>query len=276
VSPAGNQPRIVLIGGGENKDGDLLILSEVASLARPGALVLATMASGEPLRQWEIYSRVFKELGVTEVRHLAMDSREDAADPKRAAVLNGASCLFFTGGDQLKITSKLGGTALYAAIRAAHHGGELSLSGTSAGASAMGETMLVSAGNEQEESHKVKGAFLMARGLGLVRDMVIDQHFAQRARIERLVGAIAENPGVLGIGIDEDTAVILDGSDSMRIIGSGAVYVADGNAVTYSNVSENASERTLCLFDVRLHVLAHGTAFNVITRRPRGMETQEA
>lgn len=238
---------------------------------KPGALVLATLASAEPQVQWETYNRVFRELGIQDIRHLALESREGAADQKLASLLEGASCVFFTGGDQLLITSKLGGTALYSAIRSAHQRGELLLAGTSAGASAMGETMLVSHGNaliSEEESHKIKSAFFMAAGLGIVRDMVIDQHFAQRARIERLVGAIADNPGVLGMGIDEDTAVILDGSDKLSVIGSGAVYVADGTSVTYSNVSERASEKTLCLFDVRLHVLVHGTGFDVVSRRP--------
>jgi cyanophycinase len=141
------------------------------------------------------------------------------------------------------------------------------LAGTSAGASAMGQTMLVTDG-ASERSHKVKGAFYMARGLGFVGDLVIDQHFAQRARIERLMGAVAENPGVLGIGIDEDTAVILKGSEQFRVIGSGAVYVADGRDLTFSNVSEQASQRTLCVFDVKLHVLCHGASFDLATRRP--------
>jgi cyanophycinase len=98
--------------------------------------------------------------------------------------------------------------------------------------------------------------------------MIIDQHFAQRARIERLIAAVAENPAVLGLGIDEDTGVILEGEDRLVVTGSGAVYVADGHGVTYSNMSEQASGRTLCLFDVRLHVLCHNTGFDLKTRKP--------
>ena len=271
--PGGTQTRLILIGGSENKSGTGLILSEVAALTRDRALVLATLASEEPARQWETYSGIFKKLGIHDIRHLAIDSREEASDPKWSGVLSGAGCLFLTGGDQLKIVGKLGGTSLFAAIRSAHASGDLMLAGTSAGASALGETMLVSGGAE-EETHKIRGAFSMARGLGLVRDMVIDQHFAQRARIERLVGALAEDPGVLGIGIDEDTAVLLDEGGTMRVIGSGAVYVADGSSITYSNVCENPSERTLCLFDVRLHVLVHGTAYNRATRRPMALESK--
>jgi cyanophycinase len=108
----------------------------------------------------------------------------------------------------------------------------------------------------------------MSRGLGLVRDLIIDQHFAQRARIERLLGAVGENPGVLGIGIDEDTGVILEPDDCFDVIGSGAVYVVDGRALTHTNVSEQASRSTLCLFDVTLHVLDKHSGFDLKTRRP--------
>jgi hypothetical protein len=118
-----------------------------------------------------------------------------------------------------------------------------------------------------ETSHKVESSFFVARGLGLVPDLVIDQHFAQRARVERLVGAVAEDPGVLGIGIDEDTAVILE-HRMLRITGSGAVYVADGEGVTYTNVSERKPDRTLRLHDLRLHVLSQGSTFDLGTRRP--------
>jgi len=97
--------------------------------------------------------------------------------------------------------------------------------------------------------------------------MVIDQHFAQRARIERLLGAIAENPGVLGVGLDEDTAIVVNGP-RFHVIGSGAVYVADGNSISYTNVNEQSYDRTLCLFNVRLHVLSSGTGFEIASRTP--------
>jgi cyanophycinase len=261
-----NEPYVILIGGHEDKVGPRTILGEVALSARGQAIVIATLASEEAPRQWETYRSAFTELGVGDVRHLQIENRDDASNPKCEAILEGAGCIFFTGGDQLKITSKILGTSLYSNIRSAHENGSLALAGTSAGASAMGETMLVSTG-PPAEYHKVKSAFSMAHGLALVRDMVIDQHFAQRARIERLVGSIGENPGVLGIGIDEDTAVVIR-SECARITGAGAVYIVDGSGVTYSNVSERASESALCLFDVRLHVMVHGSSFNLITRRP--------
>ena len=203
------------------------------------------------------------ELG--EIQHLQIEAREGASDPKNLALIENASAVFFNGGDQLKLSSKLGGGRLLACMRRLYEERGGVIAGTSGGAAAIGATMLVS--HATESSHKVGGGCFMARGLGLVPDAVLDQHFAQRARIERLVGAVAEDPGVLGIGIDEDTAVIFE-DNVLRVIGSGAVYVADGQGVTYSNMSERTAEQTLRLYDLRLHVLSAGSTFHLGTRRP--------
>jgi cyanophycinase len=257
---------MVLIGGSEDKQGARLILSEVARRAGDGTMVIATLASEEPERQWERYRRIFTELGVKRLEHLAVADRQEVRESRLATIFDDATAVFFTGGDQVKITTKIGGTALFRRLRERYHEGVL-VAGTSAGASAMGETMLASRG-PLEESHKVENAFYMTRGLGLIADLVIDQHFAQRARIERLIGAIAENPGVLGIGIDEDTGVIVEPTGTFHVIGAGAVYAADGRGITHTNVSEQSKGHTLSLFDVTLHVLSHGTGLDLRTRRP--------
>jgi cyanophycinase len=257
---------LILIGGSEDKQGGRVILSEVARRVGDGTLVVASLASEQPEFQWERYQQVFSGLGVKRIEHLCAAGREEVMEPSRVRLLDDATAVFFTGGDQVKIASKLGGTPLLAALRERFAAGAL-VAGTSAGASAMGEAMLVSRGPE-ETSHKVEGAFYMTRGLGLISDLIIDQHFAQRARIERLIGAIAENPGVLGIGIDEDTGVILEPDGRFHVLGAGAVYIADGQGVTHTNVSETSGGHTLCLFDVALHVLNHGTGFDLGSRRP--------
>jgi cyanophycinase len=256
---------MILIGGSEDKAGDRGILRQVVARAGKGPFIVATLASEEPERQWEVYARIFRELGLRRLVHLDIRGREDALDPVQLEKVAGASGIFFTGGDQVRITTKLKGTELYARVRELFEGGTL-VAGTSAGASAMGTAMLVG-GSTKEESHKVGGAFYMAQGLGFVDDLIIDQHFAQRARIERLIGAVAENPGGIALGIDEDTAVVLDDQD-FSVIGAGAVYVADGRTVTHTNMSEAATGKTLCLFDATLHVLCRGSGFNLRTRRP--------
>lgn len=261
-----NPGTLIIIGGREDKKGQRLILKEVARRVGSGKLVIASVASQEPEAQWARYRRAFTELGVQQLEHLHIEQRSEAIDPARAEMLADANAIFFTGGDQVKITTKIGGTPIFQRVRQLYEEEGGLIAGTSAGAAAMGETMLVA--GSSDGSHKVESAFFMARGLGLIRDMVIDQHFAQRARIERLVAAVAENPSVLGIGIDEDTAVIVEQERCFTVVGSGAVYVADGHTVSYTNVAQNASDRTLCLFDVRLHVMSHDTQFDLQTRRP--------
>src|SRR3546814_2720087 len=101
----------------------------------------------------------------------------------------------------------------------------------------------------------------------LVRDAIIDQHFAERGRIGRLLGAVAKNPRVIGIGIDEDTAILLR-DDALEVLGSGAVYIVDGVGVTHSNIAEARPERALSMYDVRLHILSSGNRFDLASRRP--------
>jgi cyanophycinase len=256
-----------MIGGAEDKTGQKVCLQALARGAGTGKLVIATLASEEPEWQWATYSRLFSGLGVTSISHLTATAREDLSSPETLKLLTEASAVFFTGGDQLKITTLLGGTPAYDIIRALYKKRGGLIAGTSAGAAAMGQVMLMSTAVVGPETHKIRQAFMMARGLALIRDVVIDQHFAQRARIERLLGAVAENPAVLGLGIDEDTAIIVD-YQHFRVIGSGAVYVADGSAMTWTNVAERGPDSTLSIHDVRLHVLATGSSFDMAARRP--------
>ena len=178
-------------------------------------------------------------------------------------VLDDAAGIFFSGGDQLRITSQIGDTCIEEKIRRIYERGGV-VAGTSAGASVMSETMLVK--GSSKETHRI-GDLHMAPGMGLVPDVIIDQHFAERGRMGRLLGAVAHNPRVLGIGIDEDTAALVHG-EAMRVIGSGAVYVVDGSAVTYCNVAEAEAERALSMHDVRVHVLSTGDSYDLGRRRP--------
>ena len=202
-------------------------------------------------------------LGVTDLVELYVDERADSGDPEVLARLDGAAGVFFTGGDQLRISSQIGDTALEHRIRGLHQKGGI-IAGTSAGAAVMSETMLVK--GPGSESYRI-GEVHMAPGLGLIQDVIIDQHFAERGRYGRLLGAVAHNPRLLGVGIDEDTALLVqDGSG--EVVGAGAVYVVDGETATHSNIAEARSEDALSMFDVRMHVLAHGDRFEFTARRP--------
>jgi cyanophycinase len=254
---------LIIIGGHEDKDGSRVILKEVAKRLNGGKLVVATVASHKPQGYFESYQAGFEGLGVGELVELYVHDRAEAHDPELLHVLDDAAGVFFTGGDQLRLSSQIGDTEIERRVRAVWEAGGV-IAGTSAGASVMSETMLVK--GTSGESHRI-GDLHMAPGLGLVRDAIIDQHFAERGRFGRLLGAVAHNPRVLGLGIDEDTAMVLDG-DAFTVIGSGAVYVVNGDSVTYSNIAEEKRERPLTMFDVRLHVLSSGDSFDMRARKP--------
>ncbi|AYV48532.1 cyanophycinase [Caulobacter flavus] len=256
---------LIIIGGHEDKEGDKAILKTVAERLKGGRLVLATIASHAPEGYFETYQKAFGSLGVTDLVELYIEDRAETHDTKKLGLLDGAAGVFFSGGDQLRISSQIGDTPIEGRIREIWRSGGV-LAGTSAGASVMSDTMLVR--GSSAETHRI-GDLQMAPGLGLVRDTIIDQHFAERGRIGRLLGAVAQSPRVLGVGIDEDTAIVLEG-DAFTVIGSGGVYVIDAQGVSASNIAEARAERALSIFDVRLHVLAHGDGLDLQTRRPIG------
>jgi cyanophycinase len=260
------QGKLFIIGGGEDKDGRTKILERVAQDVGSGKLVVSTVGTSEPEESWKEYREVFKKLGVKRIEHLDVRNREEALAEKTAKILDGATVVFFTGGDQLKITSQLGDSHAYRKISKLYEEGG-TVAGTSAGASIMSETMLV--GGDGEKSHQTDQMIQMAPGFGLIRDVVIDQHFAERGRIGRLLAAVAQNPAHLGVGIDENTAIILYGRESFEVIGEGAVYVLDARKVSYSNLTEDEKKsKTLSVFDVKLHVLSEGNRFDFQDRRP--------
>jgi len=265
--PHQNGP-LVIIGGHEDKEGERIILKAVAERLKGGRLVLATIASHAPDGYFDTYQKAFAALGVTDLVELYVQDRAETHDPDKLALLDGATGVFFTGGDQLRISSQIGDTPIEARIRQIWHEGGV-LAGTSAGASVMSDTMMVR--GSSAETHRI-GDLRMAPGLGLVRDVIIDQHFAERGRFGRLLGAVAQSPRVLGVGIDEDTAMVVEG-DAFRVIGGGAVYVVDGEGVTASNIAEGRTDKTLSMFDVRVHVLASGDGLDLTTRRPLGQPT---
>ena len=271
----GEPPRgtLVIIGGHEDKEGDRLILRAVAERAGGGALVVATVASGRPAELWADYEPLFRDLGVRDVRQLHVNTREEATRRETLDVLDGATAVFITGGDQLKLTSQLGDTPVYARIMEIYERGG-TIAGTSAGASVMCETMLVE--GEGAASATVGGSLRMAPGFGLITGVIIDQHFAERGRIGRLVAGVVQNPRILGIGIDENTAIVCDPESCFTVLGAGAVYVVDGRDVTYTNLSEEERDRTLSTFDVRLHVLSMGDEYDVRGRRPTRHPAEEA
>lgn len=261
----GRTGTLIIIGGHEDKGDEPLILQEVARRLGDGKLVVATVASAMPEAMWQDYERVLRRLGVKHLFRLDVLSHEDACSDRKRRILDDAAGVFFTGGDQLKITSMLGASPICDRLREIYHGGGL-ICGTSAGASVMTDTMLVGGG--AEGSPRIGDMVRMAPGLALVSDMLIDQHFAERGRVGRLLGAVAQNPRLLGIGIDEDTAIVLTGGRRFRVIGAGAVYVLNATRMTFSNLTEAAQERALSVFGTCLDVLSQGDVYDLAQRVP--------
>lgn len=257
---------LIIIGGREDREGDCLILQEVVKRLHGtrNRLVVVTIATNYPDEVFKEYQDAFTRLGVKHIDLLDARTREDAYRPEYVELIDKASVVFFTGGDQLRITSQLGDSPLYRHLANFYHEGG-TIVGTSAGAAAMSDMMLFA--GPSDESNKVS-ALGMAPGLGLLHQITIDTHFAERGRMGRLLGVVSQNPRTMGLGIDENTSIIVNRNDEFRVLGSGAVYVLDGSTITYSSLSEQNPDGLVSLFDVRLHVLRSGDCFNLLDRRP--------
>ena len=264
---------LLIIGGAEDKKGDCKILREFVRLSskRGGDLVIMTAASQYPQKVSNQYLGVFRDLGAKLVMSLDISSRQQAQLPSSAKTILAAGGIFFTGGDQLRITTLLGGTAVDDALHEAYRNGTI-IAGTSAGASVMSATMIIGG---DEDSPPYQGAISLGAGMGLIHQVVIDQHFAQRGRLGRLVSAVAQQPATLGIGIDEDTAVLIGRDNRMRVLGSQTVTVVDGNSCEHTNVSEASPKQALALTAITVHVLPTGYGFDLLARCALVLEEEE-
>lgn len=257
---------LLIIGGHEDKTGEKVILRLLAKkIGKSGKIVVVTIASEFPGELFDDYERVFRGLGIRHVHHLGIESREEAKQDSKVGVLRDADAVFFTGGDQLRITSQLGDTPIFTRIHQIHAAGGL-IAGTSAGASVMTETMLVSGSGS--ESQRIDSALKLAPGFGLLPGVIIDQHFAERGRISRLISAVAQNPRILGIGIDEDSAIYVQ-RGRFQVVGNNAVYVIDGSKISFTNITESDPDNPVGVYGIRLHVMNQADTFDLKARRPR-------
>jgi cyanophycinase len=259
-----NKGYLIIIGGAEDKNGESVILKQAPQMmADEDILTVLTTATEHPEEVGSNYYEVFQRLGVKRVQILNINTREDAENEGNCEAIKNSKCIFITGGDQLRITSILGGTRAYAELKNLYHEGGIII-GTSAGASVMSSTMVVQ-GMDNEPARKC--TLKMAPGLGLLNGVIIDQHFDQRGRFGRLLCGVAENPDVLGIGIDEDTAIKLYPDMHFEIIGSNAVTIIDGRSIQCSNVSELNPNEILAIMGVTVHALPKGYGFDLTDRK---------
>lgn len=257
---------LIIIGGAEDKEGKKEILNKTCDCINKNSdlLLIATVATEYPKDMEAKYRKAFGDIGVKNIKVLDISCREDSFKEENIKLVKEAKLIFFTGGDQLRITSLIGGSPVFKALKEVVDSG-IYIVGTSAGASVMSDTMIVE--GEDEEDPK-KSIINMAPGLGLINNVIIDQHFVQRGRIGRLLAGVAQNPQVLGIGIDENTAIIANREGNIEVIGEGAVYFIDGSNITHSNVSEQNNNEILSIFNVKVHVLKEGNRFSLINKEP--------
>ncbi len=256
---------IVPIGGAEDRMRDPAILQEFVDVCggREARIAIIPTASSRP-ETGPAYERVFHELGVGAARSLPLESREDCDDPRWLSRLERAEGVFLTGGNQLKLSTTVGGTEVAKIIRRRNAEDRLHVAGTSAGAAILSEHM-IAFGDEGSTPHA--DMVTLAPGIGLTRMVVIDQHFRQRDRLGRLLTALAFNPGPIGIGLDEDTAAFIGPDDTLEVHGTGAITVVDPSELEYSSMDSAKQSDAVCMLNVRLHILIEGASYDIRARK---------
>ena len=263
VPDGGQRGWIIPIGGAENKENDRRILERfVRQSGGTDADIIVIPTASRMHETGPRYEKLFSEIGARRVGVMDFDTRRDCQEPGRLRRLEAATGIFFTGGNQLRVTTLLGGTPVAKLIRQRNARGA-TVGGTSAGASILSEHMI--AGGD-EGSSAIDGSVRLAAGLGLTNRFIIDQHFRQRDRLGRLITALAYNPFAIGIGLDEDTAAFIGPDESVEVHGSGGVTVVDSSEVSYSSISEVGEGQPVCVLGLRVHILVEGATFNLHTR----------
>lgn len=252
------RPRLLIIGGAERR-GTAILARFVTLAGGPSArIVVIAAASADPAALEAEYVLAFTGLGAGSVHALRLTTREAANDPAAETALADATGVFFTGGDQLRMTRIFGGTAADRQLRSQLANGTAVLAGTSAGAAVLAGTMIVGGDGPGVTAAAVR----IGPGLELLPGVLIDMHFAERGRLNRLLSAVALYPHELGLGIDEDTAILTDG-DRFEVLGSGSVTVVDAGAAGDIRVP---ADGPIALAGARVHVLPAGYTFELTKR----------
>ncbi len=254
---------VIIIGGAEDKIRDRIILNRFVALAggEDAVVVVISTASSLGHEAGERYRQIFSELGVKTIRPLHAMTRAQANDETFARAVRDATGIYLTGGNQLRLSSTIGGTRLAEAVLERFQNGAV-VAGTSAGASAMSSHMIAFGASGATPKHRMAA---IAAGLGVLPGVIVDQHFQQRNRLGRLLSLIAQNPSLLGIGVDEDTAGIVGPDHVLEVIGRGSITIVDGSAAE-TDAWDVRAHRPIMLSGVVLHSLPAGYRFDLRRR----------
>jgi len=253
---------VIPIGGAEKKLRDRVILKRFCELSgQEAAKILVIPTASELEDTGPRYVDIFESMGASS-KYIPVNEREDCFNQEIQDSLSKATGIFITGGNQLRLSTILGGTPVAKLIRSLNASG-VHVAGTSAGAAIMSEHMI--AGGQSGPTPHENGA-VMAPGLGLTNKVIIDQHFRQRGRIGRLMAALSYNPFVSGLGIDEDTAAFIAPDGVLEVVGSGAITVVDPADLSHSSMSDARHKDAITLIGMKLHVLAKGAKYDINKR----------
>lgn len=255
---------VMVIGGAEDKLRDKVILNRFIKMAGggEGRIVVISTASSLGDEATNLYRELFTQMGAGSVVGLRPITREEANAEVGAAAVTDSTGVFLTGGNQLRLASVVGGTKLGSALLAAHDRGVV-VAGTSAGASAVSTHMVAFGASGATPKHRMAQ---ISAGLGLLKGVVVDQHFEQRTRLGRLLAVVAQSPSLIGLGLDEDTAAIVHEDESMEVVGRGAVTIVDGSHVL-TDAFQTKGHRPMMVSGVILHSLPSGYRFDLRDRK---------
>lgn len=226
-------------------------------------VVVVPVASSIPEEMGQDYREVFNKLGIKQVEVFDIRTRKDADHPRYLEIIDRAAGFMFTGGDQLRLTSILGGTRLMERLKERYTDDEIIIAGTSAGAAALSTPMIYTG---QSDGGFKKGDVYITTGLEFMRDVAIDTHFIARGRIWRMAQAIATNPQCIGIGLEEDTAILFSEGNQVEVVGSGLIVVVDGKGMTHTNVTDVNPGVPVTIRDLKVHMLGKGDRYTLPTQ----------
>jgi len=259
-------PRVLIpIGGKEKRSADSEIFREMVERAggADARIVVVPTASEEPDERARDYVNLFAGFNPKSIQTVHIGERQDAAASDLQKLIGETTLFMFGGGDQLRLSSLIGGTPLHDALVDRYHSGECVVAGTSAGAAVLPEIMIFQ--NNRFRAFR-KGGLEMTKGLGLIRDTIFDTHFVSRSRISRLVNAVATNPALLGLGIEENTGLLIEDETRARVIGTGTVIVVDGSKIEINHVGYAQNAQPFALTNVAYSVLTPGVVYDLQQR----------
>ena len=271
---------LISVGGAEDKGTDLelgiiarnnLNFFEIGILKNivkeinnnEARIEIITTASQIPDEVGENYLDAFGKLGCKNVGHMKIRNREDAMQPDYLERLKACDAIMFSGGNQLRLTSSFGGTDFLDLLHNRYENEKFIIAGTSAGAMAMSNTMIYQ-GNASN-AH-LKGEVKITTGLAFIKDVIIDSHFNKRGRFSRLAQAVAANPSAIGIGLGEDTGVIIKDDNNLEAIGSGLIIIVDGHGIRYSNIADLSEGSPISIQNLMVHVMTKGNMYKLDAR----------